>query len=279
MTSEAYALQTSQEIGRAPTPPAIASIMFRIWEKFLRFDPADPMWPNRDRFVLAANARRSFHRMIQRAGIRPVNADYAHLGELALSGSSSRTFTNREAIEISVRMAIASRWLGQRFNRPGFGLFDHQVVALAGDDMVAPDPADQLAIKRSVTLAGALRLSHLTWICICERNDLKERTIHFHAEGWNVVRADLEKLPVALRVSRSWSARPTLILLSGDPPVREFSAADLRQRGRDLHTEWMEKVDSYGAHHPELAEELAATADKLPNHLSDDLALRCFSPF
>jgi transketolase len=266
---------------------ALEDALATIWERFLRFDPEDPLWPDRDRFVLAADPTwRAFRRTLELAEIRPVNAGYARLGELALgtrepSMSSPSTFV---ALERSARMAVASRWMSQRFNRPHAMLFDHAIVALAGDDIVRAAAAELASLKRTIALAGSLQLRNLCWVAIVDRPIPKNVTILFRREGWTLIRLpsarDPGRLHCALRTARASSSSPTLILVINDVADHErtelvFDPTPLRARGRSLADEWYRKRENYRLHHPDLAAEL----DGAPPEWSDDLSLRCFSPF
>src|SRR5207245_236461 len=144
--------------GHPGTPMAMAPVAYCLWQRFLRFDPEDPIWPNRDRFVLSAgHASMLLYALLHLTGVKAVNPKYETLGQPAVtlddirrfrqldskcpghpeyrwtSGVEATTGPLGQGVATSVGMAIAARWLGERFNRPGFPLFDYDVYALAGD--------------------------------------------------------------------------------------------------------------------------------------------------
>jgi len=144
--------------GHPGTPMAMAPVVYCLWQEFLRFDPDDPIWPNRDRFVLSmGHASMLLYSMLALAGVKAVNAKYERLGQLALtlddikrfrqldskapghpeyrwtSGVEATTGPLGQGVATSVGMAIAGRWMARYFNRPGFDLFGYDVYALCGD--------------------------------------------------------------------------------------------------------------------------------------------------
>src|SRR5207249_11775998 len=170
--------------GHPGTPMALAPVAYCLWQRFLRFDPADPIWPNRDRFVLSCgHASMLIYSLLHLAGVKAVNAEYERLGELSVkledikhfrqldskcpghpeyrwtSGVETTTGPLGQGVATSVGMAIASKWLAARFNRPGFELFDFDVYVLAGDGDLMEGVSYQAA-----SIAGDLRLANLCWI-------------------------------------------------------------------------------------------------------------------
>src|SRR5262245_35147556 len=144
--------------GHPGTPMAMAPVVYTLWQRYLRFDPAAPIWPNRDRFVLSAgHASMLLYSMLHLSGVRAVNPKYETLGQPSVtlddikhfrqlgskcaghpeyrwtSGVETTTGPLGQGISNSVGMAIASRWMSQHFNRPDFTVFDFDVYALAGD--------------------------------------------------------------------------------------------------------------------------------------------------
>src|SRR5574337_1214946 len=138
--------------GHPGTPMALAPLIYTLWNRVLRFDPADPIWPNRDRFVLSnGHASMLLWSVLHLAGVKAVNADYERLGEPAVtlddirrfrqldskapghpeyhlvSGVEATTGPLGQGIAMSVGMAMARRWLADRFNKPGFAIFDYNV--------------------------------------------------------------------------------------------------------------------------------------------------------
>jgi transketolase len=232
--------------GHPGTPMAMAPVAYCLWQKFLRFDPDDPIWPNRDRFVLSmGHASMLLYSMLHLAQVKAVNPKYETLGELSVplddikrfrqldsrcpghpeyrwtSGIETTTGPLGQGVATSVGMAIAGKWLGAYFNRPGFEMFDFNVYALAGDGCLMEGVSGEAA-----SLAGHLRLSNLCWIY-----DNNKITIEGHTEwafsedvatrfigyGWNVTRVgdanDLDMLARAFTTFQKESDRPTLIIV------------------------------------------------------------------
>ncbi|MBI1873651.1 MAG: transketolase, partial [Acidobacteria bacterium] len=144
--------------GHPGTPMAMAPVVYCLWQHFLRFDPEDPIWPNRDRFVLSiGHASMLLYSMLHLTGTKAVNPKYECLGTPSVtledikrfrqleskcpghpeyrwtSGVETTTGPLGQGAATSVGMAVAERWLGAYFNRPGFELFDYNVYALCGD--------------------------------------------------------------------------------------------------------------------------------------------------
>ena len=144
--------------GHPGTPMGVAPVAYTLWQRFLRFDPADPIWPNRDRFVLSeGHASALLWSLLHLSGVRAVDPDYEILDRAAVTLDDLKTFRQLDSrcpghpeyrwtsgvetttgplgqgVATSVGMAIAGRWLAQRYNRDGSTLFDFDVYALAGD--------------------------------------------------------------------------------------------------------------------------------------------------
>ena len=182
--------------GHPGTPMAMAPVVYTLWQRFLQFDPDDPIWPDRDRFVLSiGHASTLLYSMLHLAGVKAVNAQYERLGELSVpladlerfrqlgskcpghpeyrwtSGVETTTGPLGQGVATSVGMAIAGRWMAQYFNRPGLEMFGHDVFALAGDGCMMEGVSSEAA-----SLAGHLKLDNLwptslrrtTW-CGCGR--------------------------------------------------------------------------------------------------------------
>src|SRR5438045_248376 len=170
--------------GHPGTPMAMAPVAYTLWQRFLRFDPQDPIWPNRDRFVLSAgHASMLLYSLLHLARVRAVDPDYEIVGEPSVSLDDIKTFRQLDSkaaghpeyrwtsgvetttgplgqgIATSVGMAIAGKWYSAHFNRPGFELFDYDVYALAGDGCLMEGVSSEGA-----SIAGHLRLSNLCWI-------------------------------------------------------------------------------------------------------------------
>lgn len=232
--------------GHPGTPMAMAPVVYDLWQRHLRFDPADPIWPNRDRFVLSmGHASMLLYSMLHLAGVRAVNPAYETLGEPSVSlddikrfrqlgsrcpghpeyrwtsGVETTTGPLGQGVATSVGMALASRWMAAHFNKPGFDMVGFDVYALAGDGCMMEGLASEAA-----SLAGHLQLSNLCWIYDNNRITIEGHTelafsedvaTRFIAYGWNVTRVgdanDLERLDRAFTTFKKTQDRPTLIIV------------------------------------------------------------------
>ena len=249
--------------GHPGTPMAMAPVAYCLWQDFLRFDPQDPVWPNRDRFVLSiGHASMLLYSLLHLTEVRAVSKDYETLGEVSVpldaiksfrqldsrcpghpeyrwtSGVETTTGPLGQGAATSVGMAIASRWLAARYNRPGFDLFDFNVYALCGDGCMMEGISSEAA-----SLAGHLRLSNLCWIYDNNHITIEGNTAltftedvatRFLGYGWNVTRVgdanDLERLVNAFRTFQNTKDRPTLIIVDshigyGAPHKQDTSGA------------------------------------------------------
>src|SRR3989475_1358381 len=232
--------------GHPGTPMAMAPVAYCLWQQFLRFDPDDPIWPNRDRFVLSmGHASMLLYAMLHLTGVKAVNPKYETLGELSVrvegierfrqldskcpghpeyrwtSGVETTTGPLGQGVATSVGMAIAGKWMAQYFNRPGHEMIGYNVYALAGDGCMMEGLSGEAA-----SLAGHLQLSNLCWIYDNNRITIEGHTAwafsedvatRFIAYGWNVTRVgdanDLEMLERAFRTFQKTNDRPTLIIV------------------------------------------------------------------
>jgi len=249
--------------GHPGTPMAMAPVVYCLWQRLLRFDPDDPIWPNRDRFVLSiGHASMLLYSMLHLCGVKAVNPKYETLGELSVkledikrfrqldskcpghpeyrwtSGVETTTGPLAQGVATSVGMAMAGRWMGHYFNRPGFQMIDYDVYALCGDGCMMEGVSGEAA-----SLASHLKLSNLCWIY-----DNNKITIEGHTEwafsedvatrfigyGWNVTRVgdanDLEMLERAFNTFKNTTDRPTLIIVDshiayGSPHKQDTHAA------------------------------------------------------
>jgi len=249
--------------GHPGTPMAMAPVAYTLWQQALRFDPEDPIWPNRDRFVLSAgHASTLLYALLFLAGVKSVSSDYERLGEPSVSlddlkhfrqlgskcpghpeyhltsGVETTTGPLGQGVATSVGMAIAERWLAARYNRPGFPLFDYRVYALAGDGCMMEGISGEAA-----SMAGHLKLANLCWIYDSNRITIEGNTAlaftedvasRYMAYGWNVLRVgdanDCERLAAAFEGARHVDDRPTLIIVEshigyGAPNKQDTSAA------------------------------------------------------
>lgn len=232
--------------GHPGTPMALAPVAYILWQETLRFDPADPIWPNRDRFVLSAgHASMLLYALLHLTGVKAVNPAYEVLGAPAVSLDDIRRFRQLDSrcpghpeyrwtsgvetttgplgqgVATSVGMALAGRWLATTFNRPGMTLFDYNVYAIAGDGCMMEGISGEAA-----SLAGHLQLDNLCWIYDNNRITIEGSTelafsedvaTRFLGYGWNVLRVgdanDLAMLRRALATFQRTAGRPTLIIV------------------------------------------------------------------
>ena len=232
--------------GHPGTPMALAPVAYCLWQRFLRFDPEDPIWPNRDRFILSnGHASMLLYSLLYLTGVRAVDPNYETLGKLSVSLEDIKTFRQLgskapghpeyhlvsgvetttgplgQGVSNSVGMAMAERWLAAHFNRPGYDMFNYNVYAICGDGDMMEGVSSEAA-----SLAGHLKLSNLCWIYDNNHISIEGSTKitftedvagRFMAYGWNVTRVgdanDLEMLTNALQISIDTQDRPTLIIV------------------------------------------------------------------
>ena len=257
--------------GHPGTPMALAPVAYTLWQQFLRFDPEDPIWPNRDRFILSnGHASMLLYSLLYLSGVRAVNPKYERLGEPAVSlediknfrqlgskspghpeyrltsGVETTTGPLGQGVATGVGMAMAGRWLAQYFNRPDFEMFNYNVYAICGDGDMMEGVSSEAA-----SLAGHLKLSNLCWIYDNNRITIEGHTelafsedvaTRFLGYGWNVTRVgdanDLEMLAKAYRCFLETKDRPTLIIVDthiayGAPNKQDTSAAHGEPLGED----------------------------------------------
>jgi transketolase len=257
--------------GHPGTPMALAPVAYVLWQQFLRFDPEDPIWPNRDRFILSnGHASMLLYALLHLAGVRAVNPKYERLGELSVtlediknfrqlgsktpghpeyrltSGVETTTGPLGQGVANSVGIAIAERWMEAHFNRPEFEMFNFNVYAMCGDGDMMEGVSSEAA-----SLAGHLKLANLCWIydnnhiTIEGNTDLafsEDVATRFMGYGWNVTRVsdanDLEMLARAYRTFLDTTDRPTLIIVDthiayGAPSKQDTSAAHGEPLGED----------------------------------------------
>ncbi|MGO9156053.1 transketolase [Mycobacterium sp.] len=232
--------------GHPGTPMGVAPVAYTLWQRFLRFDPADPIWPNRDRFVLSeGHASALLWSLLHLSGVHAVDPDYEILNRAAITLDDLKTFRQLDSrcpghpeyrwtsgvetttgplgqgVATSVGMAIAGRWLAQRYNRDESTLFDFDVYALAGDGCMMEGISAEAA-----SLAGHLGLANLCWIYDSNRVTIEGHTdiaftedvaARFVAHGWNVTTVadanDTDSIDRALHTFKAEGARPTLIVV------------------------------------------------------------------
>ena len=249
--------------GHPGTPMALAPLVYIIWNRVMRFDPRDPLWPNRDRFVLSnGHASMLLWSVLHLTRTQAVNADYENLGHPSVtlddirrfrqldskasghpeyhwvSGVETTTGPLGQGVATSVGMAIAEKWLANRYNRPGFPIFDYRIYTVCGDGCMMEGIASEAA-----SLAGHLGLDNLCWIYDNNHITIEGNTkitltedvaARFLAYGWNVLRVgdanDCERIEHALDVFRGETGRPTFIVLDshigyGSPHKHDTAAA------------------------------------------------------
>ena len=249
--------------GHPGTPMALAPLVYTIWNRVMRFDPQDPIWPNRDRFVLSnGHASMLLWSVLHLTRIQAVNADYERLDHPSVSLEDIRHFRQLDSkapghpeyhwvsgvetttgplgqgVATSVGMGIAEKWLANRYNRPGFEIFDYNVYAVCGDGCLMEGVASEAA-----SLAGHLGLGNLCWIYDNNHITIEGKTritftedveARFLAYGWNVLRVgnanDIERIEHALEIFRKTKERPTFIVLDshigyGSPHKQDTAAA------------------------------------------------------
>ncbi len=225
---------------------ALAPLVYTLWNRVLRFDPQDPIWPGRDRFVLSnGHASMLLWSILHLTRTQAVNADYETVGQPAVSLEDIRRFRQLgsrapghpeyhwtsgvetttgplgQGIATSVGMAIAQKWLASHYNRPGFHLFDGNIYAICGDGCLMEGIGSEAA-----SVAGHLGLDNLCWIYDNNHITIEGNTkitftedvaARFLAYGWNVLRVgdanDIDRIEHALHVFRETPERPTLIIL------------------------------------------------------------------
>ncbi len=257
--------------GHPGTPMALAPAAYVLWQRYLRFDPADPIWPNRDRFVLSnGHASMLLYSLLHLTGVRAVDPDYETLGEPSVSLDDIKSFRQLDSktpghpeyhltsgvetttgplgqgVATSVGMAIGGKWLAGHFNRPGFEMFDFDVYAFCGDGDLMEGVSGEAA-----SVAGNEKLDNLCWVYDNNHITIDGRTeitysddvaARFMGYGWNVTRVgdanDLELLTRAYEQFRQEEGRPTLIILDshigwGSPNKQDTAEAHGEPLGED----------------------------------------------
>ena len=249
--------------GHPGTPMALAPLVYALWNHTMRFDPEDPIWPNRDRFVLSnGHASMLLWSVLHLTGTKAVNAEYERLGQPSVSLEDIRRFRQSgskapghpeyhwvsgvetttgplgQGVATSVGMAMARKWLAARYNRPGFEIFDYDIYTVCGDGCLMEGVGSEAA-----SLAGHLGLDNLCWVYDNNHISIEGDTniaftedvaARFQGYRWNVLRVgdanDLQSIEQALRTFRETKGRPTLIILDshigyGSPNKVDTAAA------------------------------------------------------
>jgi transketolase len=257
--------------GHPGAPMGLAPVAYTLWQNFLRYDPRNPIWPNRDRFVLSnGHASMLLYSLLYLAQVRALNSDSEPTDEFAITlddikqfrqinsktpghpeyrmatGVETTTGPLGQGVGNSVGMAMAGKWLGARYNQPGFDLFNFNVWAFCGDGDLMEGVASEAA-----SLAGHLRLPNLCWIYDNNKvtldgpaewsfsEDVRKR---FEAYQWHVEHVtdanDLNAISAAYNAFLRTSDRPTLIIVDshigyGSPHKQDKSAAHGEALGED----------------------------------------------
>src|ERR1700720_2206257 len=249
--------------GHPGAPMGLAAVVYELWQKYLKHDPANPVWPNRDRFVLSAgHASMLLYSTLHLTGVRAYSSEGEVSKEPAISMDEIKRFRQLDSktpghpeshitsgVETttgplgqgagnSVGMAIASKWLAANYNQPNFEIFDFRTYAVCGDGDLMEGVASEAA-----SLAGHLRLGNLCWIYDNNRVTLdgpadwsfsEDVATRFVGYGWNVTRVadanDLQMLARAFETFRKTEDRPTLIMVDshigyGSPHKQDTNAA------------------------------------------------------
>jgi len=232
--------------GHPGTPMALAPLVYMIWNRVMRFDPQDPIWPNRDRFVLSnGHASMLLWSVLHLTQTQAVNGDYEKVGQPAVtledikrfrqldskaaghgeyhwtSGVETTTGPLGQGVATSVGMAIAEKWLAAHFNKPGFEIFDYNIYAVCGDGCMMEGIGSEAA-----SIAGHLGLDNLCWLYDNNHISIEGNTritftediaARFLGYGWNVLRIgdcnDMDRIENALETFRKTKGRPTFIIV------------------------------------------------------------------
>jgi len=257
--------------GHPGAPMALAPVAYVLWQQFLRYDPANPVWPNRDRFILSnGHASMLLYSMLYLSGVKSVNSEYKVLDRPSItlddiknfrqldsktpghpeyrvtSGIETTTGPLGQGIGNSVGMSIASNWLKARYNRPGFEIFDYNIYAICSDGDLMEGVGSEAA-----SLAGHLKLPNLCWIYDANQITLdgpadwsfsEDVAMRFRAYGWNVTHVgdanDLDALSGAFKEFLATKDRPTIVIVNshigyGSPHKQDTNAAHGEPLGED----------------------------------------------
>ena len=231
--------------GHPGTPMALAPVAYTVWQRFLRYDPAQPLWPDRDRFVLSCgHASMLLYSVLHLAGVREVDRHGRLTGNEAVSlddikkfrqldsktpghpefghttGVETTTGPLGQGVGNSVGMAMAQKWLAAHFNKPGFDLFTYKVYVLCSDGDLMEGLSSEAA-----SMAGHLKLNNLVWIYDNNRITIEGKTdlafsedvaMRFQGLGWNTTHVkdanDLDALCAALTLFQG-SDKPLLVVV------------------------------------------------------------------
>ena len=291
--------------GHPGAPMGLAPVAYCLWQQFLRYDPADPVWPNRDRFILSnGHASMLLYSMLYLSGVKAIASESEVLPQAAISlddikqfrqldsrtpghpeyritpGAETTTGPLGQGIGNSVGMAIAGEWLAAHYNRPGFEIFSHNVYAFCGDGDMMEGVGSEAA-----SLAGHLKLPNLCWIYDANSVTLdgpadwsfsEDVATRFRGYGWNTTHVgdanDLDALTASFNNFLATNDRPTLIIVNshigyGSPHKQDTSAA----HGEPLGEEEVKLVKKFYGW-PEDAKFLVP--DRVLEHFQDGIGRR-----
>jgi transketolase len=291
--------------GHPGTPMGAAPTAYCLWQRFLRFDPDDAAWPDRDRFVLSVgHASALLYGLLHLCGVQAATSTDASRKGRAVTMADMQSFRQAgsrctghpehgwttgvetttgplgQGVATSVGMAIAQAWLAATYNRPGFPLFEHRVFALAGDG----DMMEGLSAE-AASVAGHLKLGRLCWIYDSNRISIEGSTdltftenvgARFTACGWQVLQVsdanDIEATALALRTFETTHDRPTLIIVHshigyGAPHKQDSAAA----HGEPLGVGEARAAKAFYGFDPDVG---FAVPDGVRDHFSANLGLR-----
>ena len=232
--------------GHPGTPMALAPVVYCLWQRLLKFNPENPIWANRDRFVLSAgHASMLLYSVLHLTEVKAVNEEYEQVGTPSVSLDDIKSFRQLDSkcpghpeyrwtsgvetttgplgqgVATSVGMAIAEKWLAASYNTFDFQIFDYNIYAVCGDGCLMEGVSHEAA-----SLAGHLKLSNLCWIYDNNQITIEGSTslafsedvaTRFLGYGWNVLRVgdanDLDRIENAFHTFQKTNDRPTLIIV------------------------------------------------------------------
>jgi transketolase len=232
--------------GHPGTPMGMSPTVYTLWQRMMRFDPDDPIWPDRDRFVLSAgHASMLLYSILHLAKVKAVDPDYEILGRPSVELDDIKTFRQLhskcpghpeyrwtsgvecttgplgQGVATSVGMAIAEKWLAARYNKPDFPIFDYRIWVVNGDGCMMEGISSEAA-----SLAGHLQLDNLCWIYDNNHISIEGKTeitftedvaARFVAYGWNLLRVhdanDIVTIEAALKTAAGTTGKPTMIIV------------------------------------------------------------------
>ena len=219
--------------GHPGLPLGAAPMAYVLWTRHLKHDPAHPLWPDRDRFVLSAgHGSALLYSLLHMTGYGLSLDDLRQFRQWGSKAPGHPERGHTEGVEITtgplgqglgnaVGMAIAEAQLAARYNRDGHALFDHRTWAIVSDGDLMEGVASEAA-----SLAGHLQLGKL--VCLYDNNSVslaagtdmtfsEDRAKRFEAYGWQTIAVDdgndIDAIDAALDAAVAETAKPTLVLV------------------------------------------------------------------